>query len=316
MRQHTVQTPYMVGEVHFYSTELNGGLAIFDTGPPTAEGMDRLREEIDLARLRYVFITHCHVDHYGLVAHIEENSDAEIFIPRMDDVKLRCQAERTAHIQGLLDGCGFDGSFYLRLKDALAKNNVFPTLPQRYRIVEESAEYLAGLGIGYLSCPGHSQSDIVYLCNGYAVTGDILLRNIFQAPLLDIDLQTFAGRYRNYDAYCRSIVELARARGLTILPGHRGHVSSLDDTILFYVRKVMERAGRLLEFPRSISVSRIIERLFPEGADDPFVVYLKASEVVFMRDFLDEPQRLRASMESIGLFGEVADLYGRVAGRM
>ena len=38
MHQHTVQTPYMVGEVHFYSAELNGELVLFDTGPPTPEG--------------------------------------------------------------------------------------------------------------------------------------------------------------------------------------------------------------------------------------------------------------------------------------
>ena len=38
MLQHTVQTPYVVGEVHFYSIELESGLAMFDTGPPTDDG--------------------------------------------------------------------------------------------------------------------------------------------------------------------------------------------------------------------------------------------------------------------------------------
>ena len=84
MRQHTVHTPYMVGDAHFYSTEIDGELVLFDTGPPTPEALDFLCREIDLTRLRYVFITHCHVDHYGLAAHIAANSGAEILIPRKD----------------------------------------------------------------------------------------------------------------------------------------------------------------------------------------------------------------------------------------
>lgn len=32
MLQHTVQPRYMVGEIQFYGVELDGGLALFDTG--------------------------------------------------------------------------------------------------------------------------------------------------------------------------------------------------------------------------------------------------------------------------------------------
>jgi len=78
MQQHTVQTPYMVGEVHFYSAELDGGPALFDTGPPTPEGEAALLESIDLTRLKFLMITHCHVDHYGLANYILQHSDAEV----------------------------------------------------------------------------------------------------------------------------------------------------------------------------------------------------------------------------------------------
>ena len=33
--QHTINTPYMVGPVHCYTTEIDGALVLFDTGPPT-----------------------------------------------------------------------------------------------------------------------------------------------------------------------------------------------------------------------------------------------------------------------------------------
>jgi 2,4-dienoyl-CoA reductase (NADPH2) len=39
MKQHNVMTPYLVGEVHFYSTEIDRELVLFDTGPPTPEAV-------------------------------------------------------------------------------------------------------------------------------------------------------------------------------------------------------------------------------------------------------------------------------------
>ena len=311
MRQHTIKTPYMVGEAHFYSTEINGDLVLFDTGPATPEALTFLRERIDLSRLRYLFITHCHVDHYGLAAHVALNSSAVILLPRMDAIKFRRHAERLFHIEELLIECGFDGAYISELRGTFDKNKVFPSVPERFEVVEES-DLPQRLGISWIACPGHSQSDLVYLCGGYAITGDILLREIFQAPLLDIDLATFAARFRNYDAYCSSLMKLRSLEGYEILPGHRGYVKSLDETIVFYVKKLMERAGLVKRFAGSGSIRGMIQELFGKDFNEPFFVYLKASEIVFMRDFLAEPEKLRHALEQIGLFGQVSGLYAAV----
>lgn len=307
MRQHTVQTPYIVGEVHFYSIELDGGLALFDTGPPTPEGEACLRDEIDLKRLKHVCITHCHVDHYGLANFILQQSDAVIYIPRSDAIKFERHAERMARMVELLGGYGFGADFAAQLRESFERNKVFPAIPERFRIVEECDE-LAGLGISYLPCPGHSQSDLVYLVDGSVVTGDILLRNIFQAPLLDIDLNSFTGRFRNYAAYCSSLLNLAQLRGKSIMPGHRRSVESVDDALLFYVRTLLERVVQLLPF-RGLALNNIVEQLFKGKLVDPFFVYLKVSEIVFMLDFLDDPALLKASLEQIGLFDQVSAQY-------
>jgi hydroxyacylglutathione hydrolase len=312
MRQHTVQTPYVVGEAHFYSTEIGGELVLFDTGPATPEGLACLKAEVNLERLRYLFVTHCHVDHYGLAAYIAQHSAAEICLPRKDALKMGYHDERLAHIQGLLNDCGFDAGFADRLRSNFAKDKVFPVIPDRFTVVEECAA-LQKLGIGLLHCPGHSQSDLVYLCGAQAITGDILLRNIFQAPLLDVDLETFAGRFRNYDAYCSSLVELGKLRGYQILPGHREYVESLDDTILFYAQKLLERAGEVKKFAGDELVRDVIGQLFGKSIDDPFFIYLKASEIIFMRDFLAEPHKLKDSLVRIGLFDPVSELYAAVA---
>ena len=311
MKQHTVQTPYMVGEVHFYSAELDCGLVLFDTGPPTPEGEACLRENIDLKRLKYLFITHCHIDHYGLANYILQHSDAELFFPRKDAIKFQRHNERMERVGELLGGYGFGKDFAVQLRESFERNKIFPAAPERFRIVEESDE-LSKLGIGYLPCPGHSQSDLVYLVGESAVTGDILLRNIFQAPLLDIDLENFAGRFRNYDAYCSSLLNLAQLRGRSIMPGHRQYVEGVDEAILFYAKTLLERAIQVLPF-RGLALNNIIEQLFKGRLTEPFFIYLKVSEIVFMLDFLENPLLLKASLEQIGLFDQISALYEAVA---
>jgi len=314
MRQHTVQTPYMVGEAHFYSTEINGELVLFDTGPATPQALAYLREQVDLERLKYLFITHCHVDHYGLAAYIAQNTAAEICIPRKDAVKLRRHEERLTHIQNLLNEYGFDDAFGGRLRGSFEKNNLFPGMPEKFTVVEES-DVPKKLGITWLSCPGHSQSDLVYLCGDHAVAGDVLIRTIFQAPLLDVDLETFAGRFKNYDAYCASLLNLRKLGGYKIHPGHREYVESWGDTILFYVRKLLERAAQVKRFSDVESICDVVGHLFGGTLVEPFYIYLKVSEIVFMRDFLAEPEKLKSSLERIGLFDAVRVLYAAVTAK-
>ena len=311
VRQHTTNTPYLVGEAHFYTTEINGDLILFDTGPNTAEGLALLEKQVDIKRLKYVFITHCHVDHYGLAAFLSRNSEAEVILPRKDAVKFRGNREQIAYIRRMLNECGFDDEFAAGLRHITEKEEIFPSIPERFSIVEES-DVPERLGISWLSCPGHSQSDFVYLFGDHAVTGDILLRNVFQSPLLDLDRDTFSGRFRNYDAYCASLLKIEKLRGYEIHPGHRFSVESVDDTVLFYVRKLIERAGQVKRFAGIKSVRDVICQIFGDSPGDTFVVYLKLSQILFMRDFLAEPERLRESLEHMGLFEAVRDLYAAV----
>ncbi len=311
MRQHTVHTPYKFGEVHFYSTEIKGELVLFDTGPPTPEAFDFLKGEVDLSRLKYLFITHCHVDHFGLAPAIAAESDAEILLPRKDMARLRHREESVVRFGQLLAGYGFDGGFVHDFMAWFRKNVWHAVDTERFRIVEES-DVPEKLGITCLSLPGHSQSDMVYLYGNKAITGDILLRDIFQVPLLYVDLESFSDRFTNYDAYCTSMPQLQKLRDCAILPGHSRHVPGVDETIVFHTRKLLQRAGHVKRFAGVASVQDVMGLLFGEMPDDYFYLYAKASEIVFLRDFLAEPGKLRHSLEQIGLFDAVRDLYAAV----
>lgn len=306
--QHTIDTPYLVGPVHCYTVELHGELVLFDTGPPTDEGRRFLQEHIDLERLRHVIVTHCHIDHNGQSYWLEQNTDAAVYLPFRDLLKMRRHDERVEKIYDLFVSQGFQDRDMRKLREVLDRGVIPPPSQQNYLVAENDIP--KHLGIEVLNCPGHSQSDLVFSGNGWAVTGDTLLRGIVQSPLLDIDLEG-GGRFKNYEAYCSSIVKLATLREKRILPGHRYAIESINSTILFYIKKVLYRAGQLRPFSGDYSPAKIIEQLFSH-LTDPFHIYFKASEIIFLQDFLKQPDKLRVSLEQIGLYARVAEDFTRV----
>ena len=226
--QYTVDTPYMVGPVHFYTIDLDGELVMFDTGPPTEEGTLFLQDHVELERLKHVIITHCHVDHYGQAAWLHANSDAAVYFPYRDILKIKQHEKRLEKMYELLSGMGFDEGYLVRFRESFNRGTVFPPVPASYLVAEHDVP--DRLGINILGCAGHSQSDLVYTGNSWAVTGDTLLRGIYQSPLLDVDLEN-GGRFNNYQSYCRTLYNLAQLRDKTILPGHRQTIESVDATI-------------------------------------------------------------------------------------
>jgi len=305
--QHTVMTPYMVGAVHYYTCELQDGTALFDTGPPTDEARVFVTETIDLSRLKSIFITHCHADHYGLAEYLRSHSDAVLYLPRTDVIKFKRHDERMARMAELLSTYGFSAEFISQLRASFDRNRLFATIPTQFRIVEECLD-LPDKGVQWLACPGHSQSDLVYLVDGCAVTGDLLLKDIFQAPLLDVDYGNFRERFRNYDAYCASLERLILLRGREIKPGHRERVEGVNQSIVFYVTTLIKRSGKLRQL-RGQSLPELVGHLFSGRQVDPLLQYLKASEIVFMWDFLDDPELLKRALQRIGLYEGLAELF-------
>lgn len=305
--QHTIDTPYFVGPVHCYSTEIHGELVLLDTGPPTRAACRYLQEKLNLSRLRHVIVTHCHLDHFGLARWLEKETGATVYIPFRDALRFQNQPRRQELLHDLLHQIGFDEDFVTRFLDREGVREITPNEPENYRIIEES-DLPERLGITPLSCPGHSQSDLVLQGPDWAVTGDVMLKGIFQTPLLDVDLLT-EQRFRNYQAYCNSLAKLATLRGKSILPGHRHDIEGVDACLLFYLRKLMERAGRVKQLPLSMNAVETISNLLGDKLTSPFISYLKASEIIFLRDFLAEPELLYQATMEIGLYPHLADSF-------
>lgn len=306
IQQHTIDTPYMVGPVHCYTAELHGELVLFDTGPATEECKRYLINTVDLKRLKYIFITHCHIDHYGLAYWLEQETDATLYLPYRDGLKILSHEERLQDMYGLLSGLGFSGEYLDRLHGTLSNGKVFPPFPKKFRIIED--EFPNQLGLSYMSCPGHSQSDFVFYTDDWAVTGDALLHGVFQSPLLDADLET-GERFHNYQAYCSTLIKLSALQGKRILPGHRQTVPSVDSTLLFYVGKLLQKANQYSGSSEELSVADILQSLYGDNLLEPFQIYLKTSEILFVKDFLNQPEMLKRSLRETGHFDMVSDAF-------
>jgi glyoxylase-like metal-dependent hydrolase (beta-lactamase superfamily II) len=308
--QHTIETPYPVGPVHSYSLERDGEILLFDSGPDTEQARDYYRNNLELERLRHILITHCHIDHYGLAHWLEKESGATVYLPYRDFLKIKRNKERLEGMYGYLMSVGFDEKFVEELHGTMSSGSIFPKLPENCFVAEERVKDLFGFDV--LDCPGHSQSDIVYNTEHWAVTGDTLLKGIFQSPLLDIDLES-GERFSNYTAYCESVVKLAALSGKRILPGHREGVISVEDTLLAYIERLLQRVTQLLPFKGEKNIAAIIERIAPPTLT-PFQVYLKVSEIQFILDMFKQPDRLRESVAAAGLFDSVKNKYERAIG--
>jgi len=309
--QHTINTPYIAGPVHCYTAELGGDQVLFDTGPPTVKAEQFFRENIDLGRLKHVIITHCHIDHYGQAAWIEKNSDATIYLPYRDCLKIDNYQKRMGEMYSLLVELGFGEDYLNQLREIFESGVLFPPFPERYLVAEKDLPH--HLGIKIVNCPGHSQSDLVYVGKNWAVTGDTLLRGVFQCPVLDVDLEE-GGRFKNYRAYCATLRKLVTLRSREILPGHRRSVRSIDSVLLFYISKMFLRVRQLHPYRDEENLFQVGEKPLGGNLSDVLRIYLKVSEIFFMKDFLQQPELLRDSLEAIGLFEEISTLYKKAIG--
>ena len=309
---HSLDTPFSIGPVYCYSIESEDGLILVDCGLATEEAKRYYRQSFDLSRLRHILVTHSHSDHCGLAAWLAAQSGAKVYFPYRDYLKASHVNDYLRLLGDLMHGMGFDNHYYERLMAVLNAERFLAPIPQDILVAEQ--DFPKNLGVDFIACPSHSQSDLVYLTDGCAITGDTLLRGLFQTPTLEVDMEQ-GGRFNNYEAYCDSMIKLAALEGRRILPGHFQAPPTIREAQLFYVKKLLRRAERLRPWRHEANISDIISEMFAGGMKDTITVFLKAAELLFMQDFFREPERLAVSLQHVGLYDQVEGRYNRALGR-
>ena len=313
MRQLTIENPYVAAPVHVYVCEIGEELILFDTGPPTQAAQAQLRSQVDLERVRYVFLTHGHADHHGLATFVT-NFGAELILSRKDAWRFQQAAQGMRQLGNILTELGFPEAEARAVTAAAGRSNQLTSAPANFRQLEEVPGLLEELGISYLYCPWHCQSDIVYMLGDYAVSGDAILRGVFPTPFIDTDFNTGDGcRFSNYLAFCQSISRFKEIETRTFLPGHRDYLADVDSWVRYAVTKLVKRASKVVPaFLDGRNVYQTISAHLGQTVRDPFKAYAKASEVVFLYDFLTAPEALIGSLQQVGLSSEFEQLLAEV----
>ncbi|MDX2469570.1 MAG: MBL fold metallo-hydrolase [SAR324 cluster bacterium] len=298
---HKIPTPYVVGPVDIFELETGGKKILVDTGPQTKEATEYLKKNIDLKNLDYLLVTHCHPDHYGLARYIEEQSKATLVFCKNDALLFELFEERMDFLYEALLGLGFPLKLMDFYKGLLPRFQGDVPFVNSHATLEDVSQVLEKLGITWFGCPGHSQSDIVFKFDDKAITGDCLLRDIFPAPLLDMDVN-FGGRFKNYQAFCESIPKLMSLKDRTIIPSHNDYIESVESQLVYLHNKIKSRSKRIAPLvKKGLNGYEILNELFPNLDKQHFKLYIKASELCFFEDYVKEPELLENQLRAFGI---------------
>ena len=274
MRVHTLSlpNPYFEKDNNAYAIELGDGeLALVDTGVDRPEAFRALVE--GLARLgyapqavRFVLLTHKHLDHFGLAHRLKALSGATVYV----------------HAQDLPDVVEFDGR-YPRVHDQYAKRLRAWGVPEaRIEPLRRTRDVFLKLGrsvpaeplydgqtidlgrveLRALHTPGHTMGSACFLLGDRLFTGDHILPDYTpNVGATDLTAQGALTRYR------ASLQKLKELDGVRALPGHGRPIPDLNARIDEIVRHHDEREARILRIlsdGRPRTVFEIARALFGE----------------------------------------------------
>jgi glyoxylase-like metal-dependent hydrolase (beta-lactamase superfamily II) len=236
-----VPTPFAVGDVNLYLVE-DDPLTLVDAGPATALALETLERGLAsrgrrVEDLERIVLTHHHVDHFGLAAHLVRRSGAELFAfggiaDWLADYGRRSSREsRFLEERMIRHGLPREVALGARAADALVRGYAEPVRVDR-PLAEGDVVPFGGRRWQVHHRPGHSTSDTVFHDPDarLLVAGDHLLSQVSSNALLSEPLRASEDEadptvrltpLRDYRA------SLARTREMDVdlvLGGHGGPV--------------------------------------------------------------------------------------------
>jgi glyoxylase-like metal-dependent hydrolase (beta-lactamase superfamily II) len=170
-----------LGFTKCYLLECFEGYLLIDTsykGKYTVFLKEMEKLEIDISKIKYIFITHHHADHAGVSAKLIKETGAKLIVNQNALVHLK--EGKTGDIMKPVGTVIKLIHPFLRI---LHRNTKFPpVLPKKDDIIVNGDDYqvLRQIGVNgnILYTPGHSKDSIsILLDNGNAFVGDLVMNN-------------------------------------------------------------------------------------------------------------------------------------------
>lgn len=286
--------------------EEGGGIALFDTGLGSEEAQQALLEglsrlDFGLEDVRRIFITHGHLDHFGLAETIRKASGAPVFVHPDDRSKIagpshweevapaytaffrKIGADQRA-VDNMVAVAGAHALMADRLPMDIGHLVGGERLTFRRCVVEihEGPGHTTGLVYGVAS-PREGDGPRILLAN------DMLMEKVSPNPVFEL---RDGVRFRALPTYFRS---LAQVRGLEVdwvLPGHgplfQEHRRVIDELLVFYERRREKLLGMIPE--KGATPMELMSGMFP-GARE-LELFLVIGEVFGLLDVLEDEGRV------------------------
>jgi glyoxylase-like metal-dependent hydrolase (beta-lactamase superfamily II) len=294
LNQIRVPNPYFEKDNNSYLLDV-GELILIDTGIDTPEAFSTLRASVEaaghkLGEISKIFLTHKHLDHFGLAHRIAKISGAKVYIHQDDHLDVTRFDERHDTINNLYEQKMRDWGIPQNLIDMLSMRSRLMKLGRSIPAISLRDNERISVGAGELlviHTPGHTQGSACFLVNDLLFAGDHLLPTY--TPNIGATEVTSNGMLRKYRV---SLHKIEKLNDIRVLPGHGDEILNPGERIQEILDHHKEREARILEIlrdGRAKSVFEIAQGLF--GNLREHHVLLGSGEVhAHLEGLLDEKQ--------------------------
>jgi glyoxylase-like metal-dependent hydrolase (beta-lactamase superfamily II) len=273
-----IPTPFPVGSINCYLIE-GSPLTLIDTGPKTPRSLEKIVKELqtlsyDLSDIEQILLTHGHVDHIGLVAHlVRERTRAHGIPPEVwinqNDARVLTDYDGYMElymrsILKLVAECGVpsnQGQLLAQENRTKLFKSIAESVPTA-RSFEDGASFKTGIGdLVAIWVPGHSLGSTCFVCDEQQIifSGDHILGDISSNPSISFD-----GSERiSMLTYFESLDRLSSREKYTAYPGHREPILDIKTRIEIlraeYDDKLQKAADSLTRSSQTIyEISRTV----------------------------------------------------------
>lgn len=256
---------------------LNAGVpTLIDTGSGLGSSSDQLLqgiqglhdafgESLSVTDIRRILITHGHIDHFGGVAFMHEQTGAEIGIHELDRRVLTAHNERvilaTHDLRIYLTRAGVSDALCQRLLDmyGIAKQ-AFRSVPVAYSLDEATPVD----GMRFIHTPGHCPGQVCILIGDVLLSADHVLARItpHQSPESIMP-------YTGLGHYFESLDRIGKVEGIRLaLGGHEEPIEHFYDRLITirasHQRKLERLRDLIRQMDKPCTISELSKATYPD----------------------------------------------------
>ena len=293
--------PFALDHINLWLLADGEGHTAVDTGFALEPVKDAWRTALAGRRLTRTIVTHCHPDHLGLAAWLEQETGAGLWISQGDYLAAHMMVEQIAgyRIESMVEFFRRHGLDPARIDGLIQRGNGYkrgvPALPATYRRLFDGQRLdIGGREWRAIVGHGHAPEHMSLYCAelGVLISGDMLL------PRISTNISAFpAGREHDpLGMFLESLASfITLPEDTLVLPSHGRPFRGIQTRIAELRKHHEDRCADLLAAcagqPRC--AGEVLDLLFGRPIDDPHQAWFATGEAIAHLNYLEHRGRLR-----------------------